>query len=330
MRLLGVRFSELRTARSLPVGLAACLSFACAFSVPLSAQRGSTVVVAVGSTHSPPIPLGYGWLESDGGSLPDHQRGWLNYYLDAPRNSLLTRATSAVAAVPAALSAGPTDQAMSAVEIPLNAPPGRHALYVRNCASYPIPPDGSCAGEAFRGPALLIGDFDVLPVTVAFKEKRVRYRVTSRSTNGADAQRALRASVPDPTLVIPLGLTAHSAELRLLSHSNGAALELALFPRVGASRVEIRGAMEDPAAVSGRPGLAWNQYEPTSFGFGEHVIQLVSADGDGFSQVGLVFHLTSVEPLRAEKVSASLTAWDANGSRIASDVALDPATFSIR
>ena len=85
---------------------------------------------------------------------------------------------------------------------------------------------------------MLIGSFDVLPATVTFKEKRVKYSVRSRAMNGAGAQQMLGATVPDPMLIIPLGLTAHSAELEILSAHSGIALETT--PRVGTSRVEIR------------------------------------------------------------------------------------------
>ena len=47
------------------------------------------------------MPIGYG-SRPNNTTYVDQQRGWLNYYLDVPANSLVTRATAAVTSVSAA------------------------------------------------------------------------------------------------------------------------------------------------------------------------------------------------------------------------------------
>src|SRR5262245_59843903 len=95
--------------------------------IPLSAQRGSTVVI--------PLSWGTGLFGYGGTEYTDYQRGQMVFRLDSLTGFELTTRFSTIAVASPRASFGATatsagGQVVSLVDIPVGAPLGTHALYV--------------------------------------------------------------------------------------------------------------------------------------------------------------------------------------------------------
>jgi hypothetical protein len=144
----------------LAIGVAVLsMMFGCQGPVlPLSAQAGSTVLIPLTGDGD---NLGYGGTAGE-----DYQRGTLVYQLDGPGGfELMTRASSAVAPVANAtvgLGFAAKRQIVSLVDIPANAPLGRHTLHVkRRRLESGLPVD-------YTGPEYN-GEITILPNEVEFE-----------------------------------------------------------------------------------------------------------------------------------------------------------------
>jgi len=208
--------------------------------LPLSAQAGSTVAVAIGGDATQGDFLGYGgaWLASSG--LADDQRGELVFALvpaagperplrtlfvtrafpDPASEAALTDTVDPDAPFPLGLS-----QTLAVLEIPADTPPGRYRVDARRRRRAP-------GGGFTELPApLLRTDLDVLPAAVGAVTGRPNRPEFAVDTNVFDLTPRLPRVVPNPKLVLAFADRRPSAAHLVLDYPP--------------TKVEIRGAFED-------------------------------------------------------------------------------------
>lgn len=268
--------------RAFALGLAAVVASAamllgCSMNpLPLSAQAGSTVLIPVEFQQA---TLGFG-----GADFADPQRGELVYSLgsgDPPGPGgleLVTRFTILGAHDPRSANAADAVTsgrvlALSVVDIPATAPPGRHRLYVvrRDAAGdHPL-------NDALPRPSLGIR---ILPPSIEAGGETI---VGAPSPLEAwswltrswwPGERALAQLIPDPTLEIALTHPVSAQPVAL--HA------LTLVVTYPESVIDVTRAIPPPGL---RNASFW--IEPLAPG----VVRVQAAAGDPFDRLGIVFRL---------------------------------------
>jgi hypothetical protein len=280
-----------RLAALLALGACGFLGAACALRpIPITAQRGSTIVVPLGGAD---VATAFGGTE-----VSDPQRGEMVYYLQdsgGPVIELTTRASSLVASHPAApwtrnAPMAIPYQMLSVVDIPQSAPYGAHPLYARRRL------DGN-----WMGSAISMGPIEILPSTVTWTDGGVTYNVTGKSTYLPGYTPDV---VPDPQIVVGLGTTAYAALVRIgpMSGVPGANP----FP----NKYQVVDVFESMflANANHRP---ISKFTGGPYPFGE----FVSASGAPFYEVAFVFRRVnaSAAPLNLNDIYFEITAWDEHG-----------------
>jgi hypothetical protein len=258
------------------VTLAGCTSRV----LPLSAQAGSTVALAVGGDATLGDRLGYGgaWLAASG--VNDDQRGELVFVLVPPsgaertlRTLFVTRtfpdpASDAALANqidPALPFAAGLSQALAVLEIPADTPPGRYRMDARRRRPAP-------GGGFVSLPAPLLGtELDVLPPAVGSATGRPNAPELAVGTARVDLAAEIPRVVPNPKLVVQF------------ADRNPAAAHLVLsYPR---EKLAIGGVFEEQH--SGRRSiLSWRD-DPSR---GELAIDFVDPAGS-VRELGVAFRL---------------------------------------
>jgi len=279
--------------------------------VSMTAQRGSSILVAVDSSPSMSgdFPkVGYGTPDK-----PDVQRGRLDFFLDSPSNPLTLRSTTLVAPAPSSPIARSTtdfydlhhpNQVTSLLDIPETAPLGEHILKVRHV---PYVPPGQTESP---GVTRAIGNLWVLPATLTFTDGGTTYSVdgtpTPVSTHGLPLYDSeLERTIPDPQLIIPLPETEETAY----------AVELLVaFPT---SLAEITDAGE--FRTDRTTDLAWGTIATcaTNCWGGSHTIKVVAIHDSGIQHVSIAFRLTGTTALNPATIQVrTLLARDVLGAEI--------------
>lgn len=258
--------------------------------IPLSAQRGSTVV----------IPLGWGLgLYGYGGSeYSDPQRGTMVFRLDGASGfELLTRFSTIAAPAPQAFYATNTPnangQVVSVVDIPVGAPLGTHSLYVaRNL-------NGTDFSFTYGG------QLKILPQTVTAGSESITGQSTPREafsfwlgTGGSWSPIAvadLKRAIPRPEIQIALSTAVWATELTLTYPGNVITVA-------------------DAAAPIGQRATVWKQ----SLGTGKVAIG-AAGNGGPVSAVSVPFDVNNgtVAILSLAQVAVTVDkATDANGAPV--------------
>jgi len=240
------------TVRRLTLFAALAALSACTTRVlPLSAQAGSSVAVAIGGDASQGDFLGYGgaWLADAG--IEDDQRGELVFALvpaSGPERSLRTlfvtrtfpdpasEAALTDTAEPDALYPLGLAQTLVVLEIPADTPPGRYRVDARRRRRAP-------GGGFTELPApMLRTELDVLPAVVGGVAGRPNRPELAIDANVVDLGSRLPRVVPHPKLVLAFASGPPAAAHLVLDYP----------PR----KLEIRGAFEEQH-TGRRSMLAW-------------------------------------------------------------------------
>jgi len=248
--------------------------------LPLSAQAGSTVTIAVGGDATLGDFLAYGgaWLAAAG--LADDQRGELLFVLVAPggaeralRTLFVTRAFPDPAsdaalenqvdpALPVAIG---LSQVLAVLEIPADTPPGRYRVDARRRRRAP-------GGGFVSLPAPLIAtELDVLPASVGAVTGRPNLPEFAVDTGRVDLTARIPRVVPNPKLVLQFADRKPAAAHLVLS-----------YPR---DKLAIRGVFEEQH--TGRRSIVSWRHDTAR---GELAIDLVDP-GESVSALGVAFRL---------------------------------------
>jgi hypothetical protein len=280
--------------------------------VPLSAQRGSTVLIPLnGAFADPATAIGYG-----GATYADHQRGEMVFKIDSPTGvELVTRATTAVLPHPASRharnGAGASPglsgfQHVSLVDIPTGAPLGRHDLYlVRRDAS----------GEQNLG--LLRASIEILPESVLAGTETITgaptpFRGWPCLFCGSGAQNVaaeIPLLVPDPQIEIRLDASVWAVELAIDYPAD-------VIDVVDVIHVPYRGT--GVPMVSGDAAVAWVEDPGVQTGIATARVSAASAEA-AFEHLAVVFTLDdgASQILDLNDVAVTVTAaYDDQGSAV--------------
>lgn len=299
------------------LALAALCTAACSSQpVPLSAQAGSSIAIAVSGEMLDGERLGYGgdWLAAMG--RQDAQRGELLFVLrDAAgvERTLRTRVVTRVAPDPASDAAldqrvdpwlgaaAGLAQAIAIVEIPADVPPGSHALELRRQRAL-----ASGGFESLPAPGYH-GTLRVLPALVDGHTGQPNEAIGSAGGWMLDTRSRLAALHPNPKLVLPLPAGASAAHL------------VVAYPR---DKVAVRGVIEEQH--TGRGSIVLFDDDPAS---GRVGIDLVAPERD-VAGLALVFTLRSpassgaASPAEFQVVSSAL--YDDDGASLPATITPGP------
>jgi hypothetical protein len=245
-----------RVRRAAPVILLVVAALGCTGRpLPLSAQAGGTIVIALGSESWFGDRIGYGgdWLAARGAS--DDQRGDLVFVLVPPgaperslRTLLVTRAYPDPASdaalsnsVDPVLGVG-LGQALALLEIPSDTPPGHYHIDVRRQRR-------TASGGFVPLPALPYGaEIDVLPASVGGVSGRPNRAEAWLDGSDVPVQAQIPAIVPNPKVVLALQPRAPSAAHVELDYPAQKLAIRGVFEEQHTGRRSIVAWRDDPAA----------------------------------------------------------------------------------
>lgn len=290
------------------LGLAACQGPV----LPLSAQQGSTVAIALRAEGPADPPMfGYGGL-----AMSDPQRGSLQFSLATPSGPfpLVTRGTSKVlphvAADAARGSVFITTQVFSLVDIPANAPVGTYDVDVKRVYTDPA------TGQTLEQPISYNGTLTVLPspLVVSLPSGGTQ-TVTGAPTTTAywgceldgsncffrDASASVFHVIPKPEIRIQLSNFVWAAKVSVS------------YP---AAVVNVVDSFEPALNRVNHRALVWLQDNPTS---GTVTVDAVGSQAS-FSALSVIFDLDNPSQILnpAGLQVTVLGAWDQSGAPISS------------